>query len=168
MTYLKKTSFSPKETQSVETSPSKQNNFTTSSWVDVTYSEISFIPSLLDTYILYENIFWMGKDGTSGDNKVNLKLRLMKNDGSGWVEFGGNTQVYIGSTHSDKRFQSMTPVRFLLESWGSTELSLKLQGRKVDGDIRLHATTHFYGDSGSVSSESDRLFFPQVICRSVY
>ena len=167
MTYLKKTSFSPKENRLIETSPSKQNNFSTSSWVDVDYSEISFTPSNLDSYILYEYIFYLGKDGTGGSNNVNIKLRLMKNDGSGWSEYGGNTQVYIGSTHSDRRHQSMTTLKFLLESWGSSELSFKLQGLKINGDIRFHASTYFYGDSGSVTSESERLFNPQVSCRAV-
>ena len=166
MTYLYKNSFSPKEKTAIETSPAKQNNFSSSSYTTIDYSEIAFKPTnSLDKHVIYEFSAWMGKDGgSSASNTVNLRFKLEKNDGSGWTDFGDNTEVLIGSTHSDRRMRSTVVVRFILDSWGTSEISLRLTGKLSSGDVRLHNLGTF---SGATDDSDSGLFFnPHVKCYS--
>tara|TARA_Y100000592_G_scaffold76799_1_gene120301 strand:+ start:666 stop:1172 length:507 start_codon:yes stop_codon:yes gene_type:complete len=166
MTYLYTNSFSPKEKTAIETSPAKQNNFSTSSYTTIDYSEIAFKPTnSLDKHVIYEYTAFMGKDG-SGSTTVNLMIKLEKNDGNGWADFGDNTEVLVGSTHGDRRMQSIVVVRFILDSWGTSEVSLRLSGKRVNGDIRLHNLNAFGGESGASFSGSDLFYYPHIKCYS--
>lgn len=166
MTYLVKNSFTPREKRITQTSPAIQNNLATSSWTDIAYSEISFTPNSIDTYVQYEFICWVGKDGSSGSNIVNAQFKLLKNDGGGWVDYGENTEIFIGSQFDEKRVRSVLPIKFLLESWGNKEFSLKLQAKKLNGDVRFHKFIHFQDDGGN-ASDSEKYFYPSVSCQSV-
>ena len=167
MTYLYENSFSPKEKTVIETSPAIQNNFNSGSYTTINYSEISFRPAnSLDKHVIYEYTAWIGKDGFSGGSTtiVNLRFKLEKNDGSGWVDFGDNTEVLIGSSHGDRRMQSIVVVKFILNSWGNSELSLRLTGKLNTGDVRLHNLNTFEGASDD--SDTGLFFNPHVKCYS--
>lgn len=157
-----------------ETSPSIQNNFSTSSFIDVTYSTIDYVPSSFTDYVEYQYAFYFSKDGSSGNNTVNIIAKLLYSDdgGSSWADWGENTQVFIGSTTSNTRSRSICIIKFFLETSASGSRSawtgnrkLKLWGKKQSGDVRLHKLIEFRGDSGNVSSNN--FYYPTVQCKSI-
>ena len=137
MTYLKNSLFYLKEKSLTETNPSIQNNFATSTWTDVNYSSIDYLPAQFSSFAIYEYIFWYGEDGHSASDVVNIRLKLLA-DGSDYNE---NTECVLGHYIIDPSFKGrrIAQVRFCLDasSWTSSK-SLKLQGKKINGDIRLH------------------------------
>ena len=167
MTYLKQNANPFRSKEVSETSPAIQNNFTSNSWSDVNYSSIEYTPRSITDKVIYEFTFWYGKDGSSGNNIVNLHLKLLKNDGSGWVDFGDDTHIFLGSINNERRGRSVYTARFCLDSWGSSSLQLKLQGKRQSGDIRLHQFIHFYSASNTNEANADKFFYPSVICYSL-
>ena len=168
MTYLKSNANPLRLKEVLETSPAKQNNFSsTSTWYDVNYSSIEYTPRSITGKVIYEFNFWYGKDGSSGSNTINLNLKLLKNDGSGWADFGDDTHIFLGCVNDEKRSRSVYTARFCLDNWGPTTLQLKLQGKRESGDIRLHNFIYFYDDSNTTESSEDRFYNPSVICYSL-
>ena len=96
-----------------ETSPSIQNNFGTSSFIDVTYSEIDYVPASFADYVEYQYTFYFAKDDS---NAVNIIVKLLYSDdgGSSWTDWGENTQVFIGSISGNPRSRGLCTVKFFL------------------------------------------------------
>jgi len=174
MTFTTNNTFYEKLEFLQETSPSIQNNFSTSSFIDITYSEISYVPSTFADYVEYQYAFYFGKDGTSGNNTINIIAKLLYSDdgGSSWTDWGENTQVFIGSDASNTRSRGICTIKFFLETAASGSRSawvgnrkLKLWGKRQSGDVRLHQLMEFRGDSGNVSSNN--FYYPSVQCKSI-
>ena len=174
MTFLVNNTFYEKQEFLQETSPSIQNNFSTSSFIDVTYSEIDYVPASFADYVEYTYAFYFAKDGSGSSNTVNIILKLLYSDdgGSSWTDWGENTQAFIGSTTSNTRSRGICTIKFFLETAASGSRSawlgnrkLKLWGKKQSGDVRLHQLVEFRGDSGNVSSNN--FYYPTVQCKSI-
>ena len=157
-----------------ETSPSIQNNFSTDSFITVTYSEIDYVPARFSDYVEYQYTFYFSKDGSSGSNAINIIVKLLYSDdgGSSWTDWGENTQVFIGSISGNPRSRGLCTVRFFLETAASGSRSawtgnrkLKLWGKKQSGDVRLHKLIEFRGDSGNISGNN--VYYPTVQCKSI-
>ena len=164
MTFLKSNSFYLKEKIITETNPSIQNNFSTSSWLDINYSSIDYLPAPFSSFVVYEYSFWYGEDGQNGNDIVNIKAKLLS-DGSDYNE---NTECVLGHYVISPSFKGrrIAQIKFCLDAsnWTSSK-SLKLQGRKINGDVRLHQLDDFYGSSGSESG--NHYYYPTVRCYSI-
>ena len=164
MTFLKSNSFYLKEKSLTETNPSIQNNFTTNSWIDVNYSSIDYLPAPFSSFVIYEYSFWYGEDTHSADDRVNIRLKLLA-DGSDYNE---NTECVLGHYVINPSFKGrrIAQVKFCLDAsnWNSIK-SLKLQGKILNGDVRLHQLDEFHGNSGSESG--NHYYYPTVRCYSI-
>ena len=174
MTFTTNNTFYEKLEFLQETSPSIQNNFSTSSFIDITYSEIDYVPASFANYVEYQYSFYFCKNGSSGNNTVNIVAKLLYSDdeGSSWTDWGENTQVFIGSDASNTRSRGICTIKFFLETAASGSRSawvgnrkLKLWGKRQSGDVRLHQLMEFRGDSGNVSSNN--FYYPSVQCKSI-
>lgn len=173
MTFLTINSFYEKEEILQETSPSIQNNFSTSSYIDLTYSEIEYNPAPFANYVEYSYMAFLSKDG-SGSNTVNLQCKLLYSDdgGSSWSDWGDNTEIFIGSTTSNIRNRCLFNAKFFLETeasggraaWKSNR-KLKLWGKIRSGDVRLHQLIDFNDSTGTVSGP--HYYYPTVKCSSI-
>ena len=173
MTFLVNNTFYEKEEIIQEVSPSIQNNFNTSSYIDVTYSEIEYTPAPFSDYVEYSYLAFLSKDG-SGSNTVNLQCKLLYSDdgGSSWTDWGDNTEIFVGSDTSNIRGRGLFNVKFFLETessgsraaWKSSR-KLKLWGKIRSGDVRLHQLIDFRDSTGTVSGT--HYYFPTVKCVSI-
>ena len=174
MTFLVSNAFYEKEEILQETSPSIQNNFSTSSFTDVTYSTIDYIPSPFSKYVEYSYLTYLSKDGSGGSNIINITFKLIYSDdgGSSWFDWGDNTSVYIGSNTDYIRNKGLFNIKFFLETAASGSRSawsgnrkLKLWGKKVSGDLRLHQLIEFRNETGQISG--NHYYYPTVKCASI-
>ena len=174
MTFLVNNAFYEKEEILQETSPSIQNNFSTSSFIDVTYSIIDYVPAPFSKYVEYSYLTYLAKDGSSGDNTINLIFKLIYSDdgGNSWFDWGENTSVFIGSDTSNIRNKGLFNIKFFLETAASGSRSawagnrkLKLWGKKVSGDLRLHELIEFRNETGQISGS--HYYYPTVKCASI-
>ena len=174
MTFLVNNTFYEKEEILQETSPSIQNNFSTSSFTDVTYSTIDYIPSSFSKYVEYSYLTYLSKDSSGGNNIINIIFKLIYSDdgGSSWFDWGNNTQVFVGSTTDNIRNKGLFNIKFILETSASGSRSawtgnrkLKLWGKKVSGDLRLHQLMEFRNETGQISGS--HYYYPTVKCFSI-
>ena len=170
MTYLKQNTFYEKEEIVQETSPIAQDNFSTS-WIDVNYSEIQYVPSHFSSYVCYEFSVFL-RNITDNKGNIFFKLQYSDNNGSSWNDWGENTEVFIGSDSTNIRRIGLCTVKFFLETSSSGDRifwknnrHLRLLGKRT-GPISLNDLGSFY-DSGGSNSNTPHYYYPTVKCYSI-
>ena len=175
MTYTVKNSFYEKLQLSSDTSTSEQviswvNNTT---WYDLTGSAITYTPSHLSKYVIYEYHFYFNRGDQWQNTKCSFEFRLMKDesDGNGFVVFGDNTTGSIGDVEDRTRKRSTVSLKFCLDAstWTKPK-ALKLQVKRNSSSqvAVFNALYRFYDASGSdIGSSSNVHFYPTVSCYSV-
>ena len=176
MTFTLRNTFYEKLHLVQETSPASQQSFSTT-YSDVDYSVIDYVPSRFSKYVEYSFIVHLSKDPSgSALNTVNLyfKLQYSEDDGSTWNDWGDNTEIFIGSDTSNIRTRGIAPVKFYLDiaASGSRGIwkgnrKLKLQGKvkNTSSDCMLNKLVEFRGDGGVVTGTW--YYYPTVSCKSI-
>ena len=148
----------------VQHNQTSQDLSSTSSWTDLSGSEISYTPSVGSDFVIYEYVFARAK---LTSNTINIKCKLLYSDdnGSTWSDYGNNTNTMFGSIHDQARSRKVTAIKLCLNSWGNTSKKLKISALVHSGNIQLHELSRFYDENGQVSDT--RYIKPYVTCYSV-
>jgi len=118
-------------------------------------SEISYTPDVNADYVVYEYSFFV--DST---NTISTRLVYSDDGGTTFTELTGNRSAF-NSGETNLTFESTCNLRFLIDSWGSTERILRVEASGNSGTI--HKTTTFIRES---SSET-KYFIPTAACYSI-
>ena len=169
MTYLSANVFYEKTKHEVENSPSAQE--ITTSWADVSYSTISYLPAAFSKYVIYDFSVSGSRSSTSRENAY-FKLQYSDDNGSSWSDWGDNTQFFLGSKETIPRLGGVYDIKFCLKvddsgsrpKW-TKERILKLQVKKANGTITLHKFNEFRLNGANVSG--NHFYSPTVCCYSI-
>ena len=169
MTYLSANVFYEKIKYEVENSPSAQE--ITTSWADVTYSTISYLPASFSKYVIYDFSILGSRSSSSRENAY-FKLQYSDDNGTSWSDWGDNTQIFLGSKETTPRLGGIYDIKFCLkvDNSGSrskwmNERVLKLQTKKANGTITLHQLKEYRSGGSSVSG--NHFYSPTVLCYSI-
>ena len=169
MTFLTKNSFYEKLKYEVENSPSEQE--LTTSWTDVLYSSINYLPSHFTKYVIYDFSVLSSRSSSSRENAY-FKLQYSDDNGNSWSDWGDNTQIFIGSKETTPRLGGTYDIKFCLkiDSSGSrskwdNERVLKLQTKKANGTLTLHKLKEYRSGGSNVSG--NHFYSPTVLCYSI-
>jgi len=137
----------------------------TSAWVDVTGSSVSYTPTVGSDYVLYECTLYLGAN--SGDVYGKFQIYYSDDNGSNWSA-PSNSAIAIGSDQFDLNLVGLFTLTHLISTWGSTERLFKLQFRRGGGsstECDLHQLPSFRGVGGVDSTTN--YYKPVIMCSSI-
>ena len=142
-----------------------QSSVGTSSWTDMTGSEISYIPSPGSTYVIYEYSFHLGRSGSDNDIYMGTNFSYSTDDGSSWNDYDNNTRVVIGSISDKIRRRGPHIIKLCLDNWGNSERLLKMQCKRYSNSYNflLHQLTEHFSEGDDDTS----YYRPIVSCYSI-
>lgn len=122
------------------------NQSLTQTHADIDGSDYSFTPKSATSDILYEFSFLLATE--TGGETVRAHLKLLNN---GTLETESETTITPSGTSSNNGEIFIT-YSYIIQSWGTSAQTIKMQGRKFSGsyDTKLHETFSWDG-TGSTS-----------------
>lgn len=174
MTYTKQNTFYEKLEIINDSSTSAQTLswVNSSTWYDLTGSQITYIPSEFSKYVVYEYNFFLGW-AAGGLESSSFMFKLVKDDhdGNGFSDFGDNTSGTIGDVSTRTRRKSTHSIKLCLDAsnWNSPK-TLKLHVRRNTSSqvARFNKLSRFYGqDETDLTASGEVNYYPTVSCYSV-
>ena len=175
MTYTKQNTFYEKLEIINNSSASEQvlSWVNSSTWYDLTGSQITYTPSRFSKYVVYEYHFFLGRTNAESEQSCSFMFQLMKddNDGNGFSAFGDNTSGTIGDVDTQARRRSTHSIKLCLDAanWNSPK-TLKLRVRRNTSSqvARFNKLFRFYGQNETDLAASGEVnYYPTVSCYSV-
>ena len=172
MTYLTTNIFDNNLKLLKDTTPAIQNTFDHTTFVDISGSQITYLPSQDAAFVIYEYIYFQTNNSYPASNTLRFKL-LQSSDGNSWTDYGGKTEVVIGRGNFYNH-GFVSKVKFCLDATSWTALKyLKLQARHNSqyttsgnyvNDVRLHQLR----DAHTPSSAAGPYYYNSTVsCESV-
>lgn len=138
----------------------KLDNTTLSQSISTSYffcsgSEISYVPDDKADYVVYEYCFFV-----DSFNTFYTKLVYSDDGGVTFSDLAGTSSGF-NSAETNLQFETSCNLRYLIDSWGSTERIFRVEAYGNGGNI--HKTNTFIRDSGN----DTKYFVPTVACYSI-